>query len=167
MPGLPNNADLGVKRGKVTISSEEMHFIFEPLILKVIQYVQGQISACKTDVRAVLLVGGFGQNSYLKERVRDALKSVEILQPPNAWTAVVRGAVMMGLSRTRALQTVDVVSRKARKHYGIELHTPFKAYKHDDSKKCVFFLSFLTSANGQVLVRAPRPLPHACDVLVP
>ncbi|KAL4988050.1 hypothetical protein BDW68DRAFT_197008 [Aspergillus falconensis] len=136
VPGLSNNSALNIRRGKIIISPEEMHFIFEPLILKVIKYVQDQISACgNTEIRAVLLVGGFGQNSYLKERLRDALKSVEVLQPPNAWTAVVRGAVMMGLSRTKALRTVDVVSRKARKHYGIELHTPFRAEKHDESKK--------------------------------
>ncbi|KAL4960816.1 Hsp70 family protein [Aspergillus stella-maris] len=136
VPGLANNSALNIRRGKVTIAPEDMHFIFEPVILKVIKYVQDQIAACgDTEIRAVLLVGGFGQNSYLKERLRDALKSVEVLQPPNAWTAVVRGAVMMGLAKTSALRTVDVVSRKARKHYGIELHTPFKEGKHDESKK--------------------------------
>ncbi|KAL4886656.1 hypothetical protein BJY04DRAFT_178102 [Aspergillus karnatakaensis] len=136
VPGLSNNAQLGVRRGKITVTPEEMHFIFEPVILKVIKYVQDQIAACQgTEIRAVLLVGGFGQNSYLKERLRDALKSVEVLQPPNAWTAVVRGAVMMGLSRTKALSTVNVVSRKARKHYGVELHTPFNFDKHDSAKK--------------------------------
>ncbi|KAI9374735.1 hypothetical protein BJX61DRAFT_264991 [Aspergillus egyptiacus] len=137
VPGLANNANLNVRRGKVTIKPEEMHFIFEPLILKVIKYVQDQIAACGDEItiRAVLLVGGFGQNNYLKERLRDALKSVEILQPPNAWTAVVRGAVMMGLSRMKALSTVDVVSRKARKHYGVELYSPFQVGKHDESKK--------------------------------
>lgn len=138
VPGLANNAELNIRRGKVTLSPQEMYEIFEPVILKVIKYVQDQIAACgETEIRAVLLVGGFGQNSYLKERCRDALKSVEVLQPPNAWTAVVRGAVMMGLARTNALRTVDVVSRKARKHYGIQLHTPFKEGKHDESKKYV------------------------------
>lgn len=139
VPGLANNAELNIRRGKVTLSPQEMYEIFEPVILKIIKYVQDQIAACgETEIRAVLLVGGFGQNSYLKERCRDALKSVEVLQPPNAWTAVVRGAVMMGLARTNALRTVDVVSRKARKHYGIQLHTPFKEGKHDESKKYVF-----------------------------
>ncbi|RDW70452.1 Hsp70 family protein [Aspergillus mulundensis] len=140
VPGLSNNSTLNIRRGKITIAPAEMHFIFEPLILKVIKYVQDQIAACSgidgISIRAVLLVGGFGQNAYLKERLRDALKSVEVLQPPNAWTAVVRGAVMMGLSRTKALRTVDVVSRKARKHYGIELHTPYRVEKgHDESKR--------------------------------
>ncbi|KAL2869219.1 Hsp70 family protein [Aspergillus lucknowensis] len=137
VPGLANNAQLGVRRGKVTIAPEEMHTIFEPVILKVIRYVQDQIAACESEVsiKAVLLVGGFGQNSYLKERMREALKSVEVLQPPNAWTAVVRGAVMMGLSRTKGLSSVDVVSRKARKHYGIQLHAQFNPAKHDISQK--------------------------------
>ncbi|KAL4907139.1 hypothetical protein BDW74DRAFT_166661 [Aspergillus multicolor] len=159
VPGMANNSSLNIRRGKITISPSEMHFIFEPLILKVIKYVQDQIAACKNtsttgtgkgiDIRAVLLVGGFGQNAYLKERLRDALKSVEVLQPPNAWTAVVRGAVMMGLSRTKALKTVDVVSRKARKHYGIELHTPYRRDKgHDETKR------YWCTRHGQYRVHA-------------
>ncbi|KAL4777984.1 hypothetical protein BJX76DRAFT_180788 [Aspergillus varians] len=45
---------------------------------------------------------------------------------------------MMGLARTNALRTVDVVSRKARKHYGIELHTHFREGKHDERAKYAY-----------------------------
>lgn len=79
-------------------------------------------------IRAVLLVGGFGQNNYLKERLRSTLgSSVAVLQPPNAWTAVVRGAVMMGLANANSkYAAVGIESRAARKHYGVErtLFTP-------------------------------------------
>jgi tRNA A37 threonylcarbamoyltransferase TsaD len=88
-------------------------------------------------IRAVLLVGGFGQNNYLKERLRISLRStVQILQPPNAWTAVVRGAVMMGLARSDPrLASVGLESRAARKHYGAELSIPFDEERHRDSEK--------------------------------
>lgn len=44
------------------------------------------------------------------------------MQPPNAWLAVVNGAVMKGLAQAGdGLSMVSIVSRKARKHYGIEL----------------------------------------------
>jgi molecular chaperone DnaK (HSP70) len=113
-----------------------MQAIFEPVILRAIGYVQGQIQASKKKIRAVLLVGGFGQNNYLKERLRDWLGGIEVLQPPNAWTAIVRGAVMMGLSRaSSALTTVAVASRRARKHYGVQLRVVYDSERHDASEK--------------------------------
>ena len=95
-----------------------------------------QILATRTTVKAVLLVGGFGQNNYLKERLRASLGTVQILQPPNAWTAVVRGAVMMGVARSDPrLTAVGLVSRAARKHYGADLGVDFDETRHDISKK--------------------------------
>ena len=114
-----------------------MNNIFEPVVGKIIQLVKGQIAATKKKIKTVLLVGGFGQNNYLKERLRSSLdKSITVLQPPNAWTAVARGAVMMGLARTNSkLAAVGLVSRAARKHYGVELNESFKSKKHDENKK--------------------------------
>jgi hypothetical protein len=64
--------------------------------------------------------------------------SVKVLQPVNAWTAVVRGAVLMGLARANSqLAQVALVSRRARKHYGLQLSTKFDAQVHDGSKKYV------------------------------
>ena len=114
-----------------------MRDIFEPVVQKIIKLVKGQILATNKKISAIILVGGFGQNNYLKERLRSSVgKSIQVLQPPNAWTAVVRGAVMMGLARANSkLAAVGLVSRAARKHYGVELHAPFDADIHDASKK--------------------------------
>jgi tRNA A37 threonylcarbamoyltransferase TsaD len=114
-----------------------MKDIFEPVVGKIIQLVKDQITATGKKIKTVLLVGGFGQNNYLKERLRSSLdKHIIVLQPPNAWTAVVRGAVMMGLARTNStLAVVGLVSRAARKHYGVEFSKTFKPKKHDESKK--------------------------------
>lgn len=114
-----------------------MNNIFEPVVGKIIKLVKGQILATNKKVNAVLLVGGFGQNNYLKERLRSSLgKSIAVLQPPNAWTAVVRGAVMVGLTRANSnLAAVGLVSRAARKHYGVELGHNFKEGKYDGTKK--------------------------------
>jgi tRNA A37 threonylcarbamoyltransferase TsaD len=114
-----------------------MKDIFEPIILKIIELVNGQIKALEEKrTRVVLLVGGFGQNNYLKERLRHSLNGVEVLQPPNAWTAIARGAVMMGLNRANSMGAiVSVVSRRARKHYGVEFKCQYDHTKHDDSKK--------------------------------
>lgn len=121
--------------------SSDLKAIFLPVIQDVIELVQGQIAntnaTADITIRAVLLVGGFGQNQYLKEELRRAVGStIEVLQPPNAWTAVVRGAVMMGLARSdEGLAKVKVGERRARKHYGIELAVTFREEDHHFSEK--------------------------------
>lgn len=98
-----------------------------------ITLVKRQIQDCNVPIRAVLLVGGFGASNYLKERLRNAVdKNIQILQPPNAWLAVVQGAVMKGLalSAPNQLTAVRVQNRKARKHYGIEWRVAYNASVH-------------------------------------
>lgn len=109
------------------ITPSQMKAIFDPVINQVIFLVKGQIIATETNIKAVLLVGGFGQSFYLKERLGSFLgPSIEIRQPPNSWTAVVRGAVMMGAES----EEVQLQSRVARKHYGIELEREYNASLH-------------------------------------
>ena len=54
-----------------------MHGIFEPVIKEVISLVLSQIKATKREVKAVLLVGGFGSSAYLRERLRETLRNSE------------------------------------------------------------------------------------------
>lgn len=128
---------LGVKRGRINVKVAEVKGIFDPIVNKIIKLVDDQIRTTSRKIRAVLLVGGFGQNNYLKECLRTSLSStIQILQPPNAWTAVVRGAVMMGLARSDPrLTSVGLVSRAARKHYGADMSVPFDETRHQNSGK--------------------------------
>ena len=52
---------------------------------EVIALILGQIAATKAPVKAVLLVGGFGQNTFLRDSVRQAVssKGIEVMQSPN------------------------------------------------------------------------------------
>lgn len=98
-----------------------------------ITLVKDQIASSQVPIRAVLLVGGFGASNYLKERLRHAIdRNVQILQPPNAWLAVVQGAVMKGLAQSAPdeLTMVKVVNRKARKHYGTEWRARYEERLH-------------------------------------
>lgn len=83
-------------------------------------------------VAAVVLVGGFGQNAYLRSRVRDVIVSrVRVLQPENGVTAVVKGAVIYGLgSYQPAMALVGIASRVARRSYGTCLLTKYDPAKH-------------------------------------
>ncbi|KAK4033713.1 chaperone protein DnaK [Parachaetomium inaequale] len=138
--GLANNKELGISRGRYALKASDLRVIFEPVVQEVIKLVKDQISSSQVPIKAVLLVGGFGASNYLKERLRGAVdQSVQIMQPPNAWLAVVHGAVMKGLAQStpEQLTLVRVQNRRARKHYGTEWRVRYddKAHAHLRNKK--------------------------------
>ena len=109
--------------------------IFDPIVGQVINLVMGQIIATKAKIKAVLLVGGFGQSNNQKELLRRTLinkfNTIKVLQPPDAWTAVVRGAVIKGLAICdNKLATVHVGARAARKHYRVKFYTTYNKALH-------------------------------------
>lgn len=60
-----------ISRGDLFLSSKVISKeIFDPVIDEIIKLVRNQIRATKKKVRAVLLVGGFGENSYLRKRMQ-------------------------------------------------------------------------------------------------
>ena len=69
----------------MTMPGTDVKAIFNPVVKEVLLLVNGQIKTAKRQVRAVVLVGGFGQNAYLRDAIREELKSsnVEVLQSPN------------------------------------------------------------------------------------
>ena len=84
VPGLVNNVQQGIKRGKFGLGGSEIVQIFSPVLDEVIALVNDQISSTQREVKAVLLVGGFGESAYLRTSLRKAIGSeIEILVPPN------------------------------------------------------------------------------------
>ena len=69
----------------MTMAGTEVKAIFDPVVKAVLNLVTDQIEAAKRHVKAVILVGGFGQNAYLRDAIREEVKSsgVEVLQSPN------------------------------------------------------------------------------------
>ena len=45
----------------------------------------GQIKATGKAVTAILLVGGFGQNAYLRDQIRKAVGDIQVMQSPNGY----------------------------------------------------------------------------------
>lgn len=155
VPGLSDNKELGIRKNKMTLAGLEVRAIFEPVLNEVLRLVKGQITATKKAVKAVILVGGFGQNAYLRDAIRHEIKSsrTQVYQSPNryapilprqyggwlisdSWTAVVRGALMKGLASTSpAFATVGISGRAARKHYGLNVGKEYLSLEHDDTKK--------------------------------
>ncbi|KAF8456975.1 hypothetical protein BGX38DRAFT_1086895, partial [Terfezia claveryi] len=112
-----------VEDGFLEITRQEMREVFNPVIQEILRLVREQIDTVgigsQDRISTVLLVGGFGSSPYLQKYLSDHIAAmyqnkIKILQPPNAWSAVVRGAVICGL------QKVQIQSRKARRSYGIK-----------------------------------------------
>jgi hypothetical protein len=69
--GLADDRRAGLRGGMLQLSGRDVRDLFEPVIGEIIRLVRGQIRATRKRVSAVLLVGGFGSNRYLYERLQD------------------------------------------------------------------------------------------------
>jgi len=85
-------------------------------------------------VKAVVLVGGFGESKYLHNYLKTAniKDNIRVLQEPGAISAVCRGATLWGLEQNHA---TSFVSRIARISYGVVLRMPFDSSIHIESEK--------------------------------
>ncbi|KAK2071325.1 hypothetical protein P8C59_005759 [Phyllachora maydis] len=133
--GLANDAAVGSKAGKIVIPGRDLFDVFEPIIQEIQRLVQAQIRASDRTIKAVLLVGGFGTSTYLRERLTNQLQAqgIKVLQVEGAWRAVVSGAVLKGLAWNSpdyrdAMPRIG--ARRARKHHGFEIEMPYVAELH-------------------------------------
>ena len=86
--GLLDNPRLKVSRGRLTISGAEIGEIFEPVMHEVNKLVMEQVRSVRQvskSPKAIIIVGGFGQNAYLRDCIREVVASsnIEVLQSPN------------------------------------------------------------------------------------
>ncbi|KAI4720030.1 actin-like ATPase domain-containing protein [Aureobasidium sp. EXF-10727] len=153
LPGAEDNAAAGIEFGFFTLSSAEVKEIFHPLVDSIIELVERQRNALLASgktAKGAILVGGVGNSSYLFKCLKSRFAHEDsppaysqtntksspkaesrfvVLQPANAWTAVARGAVLS------SIQEKVVLSRKARRHYGLTYAPPWDASKHSIKNK--------------------------------
>ena len=137
VPGLANDRKKGIMRSKLTVPASVIRGIFDPVITTITALINSQISKAPGPVKAVLLVGGFGQNPYLRESTKKIVGAdIKVVQPAKGWTAIVRGALMRGLATANPkLSRLQIGSRIARKSYGIETDVPFVNGKDQHRRK--------------------------------
>jgi hypothetical protein len=119
--------------------------IFDPIIKDIICLIKEQVAMAGDEVSAVVMVGGFGQSRYLKSKTRDAIASgIQVVQPENGWAAVVKGAVIHGLSQyAPSSATVEVASRVARRSYGTCLLAKYDMMRHDPREAYVHLRAYV------------------------
>jgi molecular chaperone DnaK (HSP70) len=132
VPGLVDDPIKRVRRQRLTMTLADLTAVFEVVVPVVTSLVTAQIKKTAKPIKAVLMVGGFGQSPYLREMIKKVVgPKVTVIQPANASTAVVRGALTTALAiTTPGSSRIEVLSRVARKCYGIEYDVPFN-HKRD------------------------------------
>lgn len=156
--GMEDDMESGIEDGCLVLTVDQLKEIFDPVVTDVIALVEHQVSKVRdqgSKVAAILCVGGFGQSAYLFKQLKSHFQtdlpppyssrhhsgcantavtdinnaSIEIMQPSNAWTSVLRGAVELGFAK-------GIVSeRQCRYNYGIRVNPIFVAGIHPISSK--------------------------------
>ena len=134
VPTINDLSEAGIYGGMFEITLEEMRRLFEPIVQQVLELIRAQVQSVSTGPRqanSILLVGGFGESEYLFSRVREWATpyKIQVLQPREASTAIVRGAVIRGTEPKTGPAKTQVV-RRARRSYGVPTNQVFIPGKH-------------------------------------
>ncbi|PKY05178.1 actin-like ATPase domain-containing protein [Aspergillus campestris IBT 28561] len=133
LPGVQDDQAIFLKNNFLYLDWNQIQEIFDPVVDDVERLVRGQVESVakngKTPKVTILLVGGFGSSEYLFRKLKKAFPNILVMQPPNAWTAVVRGAVSHGIGSN------PVSERIARRHYGIRVSIHYDPSRHHESTR--------------------------------
>ncbi|KAJ3367860.1 hypothetical protein GGF31_007021 [Allomyces arbusculus] len=145
---FPANNVAELENLEIHITATDMKSFFDPVVGEIIDLISGQLEQARNldgankieKVDYLYLVGGFGSNRYLQNRIKENLSikakvgSVVLLQRPEA--AVVRGAVWFCINNQL------IRKRRARQTIGIGVHREF-----DPSRDLNTEISFRNPAN--------------------
>ncbi|KAG6141552.1 hypothetical protein E4U38_006670 [Claviceps purpurea] len=123
MGGLDDDKDSNLVSNTWKLTGHELSRIFEPLVADVLRMIEYQVQEVRLKrpgrgISAICLVGGFGSSNYLMQRVKQHFPQIQVLQPEDAWAAIVKGAVLSKLPGQAA-----VTSTCATRHYGAKYGT--------------------------------------------
>ncbi|KAJ0415894.1 hypothetical protein BJY00DRAFT_250348 [Aspergillus carlsbadensis] len=108
----------------------EIDGIFEPAIQGIEELVLGQMGHLANYglfPQALILVGGLGSSKYLLSALEKRMPNLKLIQPPDAWTAVVRRALYRGLEK-------DSMSLISPRNYGLKSTVGPDAQVDDDMR---------------------------------
>jgi molecular chaperone DnaK (HSP70) len=119
------------RKEKLHISSEAFRDLFKPTIDSLISLIGTLLDNAKlSDLRTILMVGGFSECELVQDAIRDKIgSSITLIIPEEAGLAVLKGAVLFG-------HQPKIVSRRIAKiTYGIQSWPEWDADLHPVSKK--------------------------------
>lgn len=176
---MDTNRAANIENGELLLTQKDMISIFVPTFDQITSLVKEQVNAAQDrankSVTGILLVGGFGESKYLKKYLSEKLEAefrreIQVLQPIDAWSAIVRGAVHDGLAvhQTGELNNGMLESRRARYSYGVPCSLPFVPGVHPvenryfDKLTCQFYcrggMSWFIKKNQELVCGEPIKL---------
>uniref|UniRef100_A0AAU0MTU7 Heat shock protein family A member 12 variant X9 n=1 Tax=Urechis unicinctus TaxID=6432 RepID=A0AAU0MTU7_UREUN len=143
-----------VRSGMLTLPYSVLLDIFSPVVDDVVTYVCNLLTKPELDgVETVLLVGGFSDCVLLQKSLQQALRSdLAILVPNDAWSAVLKGAVMFGHDPTW------IHGRKSQRTYGIAGMVTFNPLYHRLSQRITLNERELVRNAFVMLIQKGEPL---------
>ncbi|KAF2249310.1 hypothetical protein BU26DRAFT_519428 [Trematosphaeria pertusa] len=122
-----------VNKGEITITCADMEHFFDKCVGQVVGLIKEHVLLIAKrggSPKDVILVGGFGESSYLRGQIETTLRmwKLQLRRPETSWTAVVQGAVICGIEK-------DNISNLRRANtckydYCIRLDLPFSDVFH-------------------------------------
>jgi hypothetical protein len=109
--------------------------MFDPVVDKAFGLIKDQVDQLKKEdeepFKIIAMCGGLGSSAYVFERFEQYCKteligSVKVVRDRRPWSAVVRGAAVRGLEGSM------VISKRARRAYGLSLHRKFDPNIHKE-----------------------------------
>ncbi|KAF4419189.1 actin-like ATPase domain-containing [Fusarium acutatum] len=102
LPGVEDNEAKGILDERIALKHTALRTIFDYTCGQIETLVQNQVTEVKNknlNVKAILLVGGFGSSRFLHHRLEQSYSSerIAVVQIDGAWPAICRGACLWGL----------------------------------------------------------------------
>jgi len=124
MADLEDDPRNGLESNCWRMTGVDVKNIFAPLVTDILRLIDDQVKSVKIKrpergVTGIFLVGGFGSSQYLKSCVEKAHPDIQVMQPSDAWSAIVKGAALS------KLPVASVESTQATQHYGVQALSPF------------------------------------------
>ncbi|KAM7182876.1 hypothetical protein V8F20_012817 [Naviculisporaceae sp. PSN 640] len=143
--GLEDDPQRGISQGRLRVTPENLVEIFQESVegtLHLITEQLVQVQLKRMNVRTIFLSGGFSRNPYLFNRINALTRrwrfnlvrgnEAAITRDQNddegSWTAVVKGAALIGLGIGCQIPTP---CRASPYHIGVEVSTEFRDYYPD------------------------------------
>ncbi|KAJ5342784.1 hypothetical protein N7541_011908 [Penicillium brevicompactum] len=166
VPGVVGIKEIELSQGHLYIDKSQVKGIFDPIVDQIQYLISEQRRKVKQlghMTKAVILVGGLGASEYLFTRTEAACEGVQVLQPPNAWSAVVRGAVHRGQEGNQ------IDGRIARASYGVKHNSTWDSAQHSgkDAFWCSLQEEWKVSDRMSWFIKKQQSLSESIPIKVP
>ncbi|OCL00822.1 actin-like ATPase domain-containing protein [Cenococcum geophilum 1.58] len=143
MAKIKDNPSKGIAGNTLTLTTNDLREIFQPVFEEIDKLVAQQVNEVRIKrmslnhpkgaaIKAIFLVGGFGESLFLKESLIANHTGTQVIQPNGAWSAIVKGAALSKLPHQ-----VAVLSSVAERHYGVTCRALYDE-KEDQGRKKIW-----------------------------